>query len=274
MFDSDEDEFQAVQSDARMQRLLQKKQKKTPASASSKRKRPCSLGEPHPAKRMSGNKLITPEARSKADSKENAVAWSAPVGPAAPRAKAANTLNRANDSTQICASSAVSYVADATDNGNRSCPAQQHTTQHTAEVAEQPDCGADGLVVADTASSEEDMPTSRSQQMTIQLVAGSVMPDAAAVQHEFAVAPLDKVIEHTHQQTISRCPVCGACLDDITSTDAGRAAHVNACLDVAADGATPGNFLQCAPAELARTHDIGSRSPPTLEDDDFSIAEW
>lgn len=273
MFDSDEDEFQAVQTDARMQRLLQKKQKKTPASASSKRKRPCSLGEAHPAKRMSGNKLSTPQPRSKAGSKENAVAWSAPVGPAAPRAKAANTLNRANDSTQICASSAVSYVADATDNGNRSCPAQQHNTQHTAEVAEQQDRGAAGLVVADTASSEDDMPTSQSQQI-IQPVAGSVMPDAAAVQHEFAVAPLDKVIEHTHQQTTSRCPVCGACLDDITNTDAGRAAHVNACLDVAADGATPGTFLQRAPAEPARTHDIGSRSPPTLEDDDFSIAEW
>jgi hypothetical protein len=58
------------------------------------------------------------------------------------------------------------------------------------------------------------------------------------------------------------CPVCGCSLADISSTEAGQAAHVNACLDAAAatDAAdSPGDAAVEAAAAVAAIEEGGAQ---------------
>jgi len=69
------------------------------------------------------------------------------------------------------------------------------------------------------------------------------------------------------------CPVCAEDLGSISDTDAGRAAHVNACLDAAAAAASAGTAMATSPpADLTTYQEHGEEAPEDQEQD--SMQEW
>lgn len=81
--------------------------------------------------------------------------------------------------------------------------------------------------------------------------------------------PAEASLHQLSHSSFLLCPVCAEDLGSISDTDAGRAAHVNACLDAsAAASAVPTS----PPADLTTYQEDGEKTPEEQEQD--SMQEW
>lgn len=246
MCDSDQDDFQRQKDPAKLQRLLQRKQKKTPAATHIKRRLSCTPRSAPPRKYpyLQSDKALP----GSSGYQQHGIHSS-------PQCTSADLT--------IQPSTRPGEVATSAPYGLHDTGAAPVAQGGNGQEARQQDSTVENNMqgTADSAASDPPASVSGGLQETNQ---------TQKIQHP-SVGRISAATQANSKQQVAQhlCPVCGTSFSTITTTEAGRAAHVNACLDSAATVVHAG--VQSPTAAAAPDVEEQQIEVVEVEDD---LADW